>query len=52
MSSATHMSDFNFLTQDSRFDKILKVDSQIKLIWIILVDKGLDKNFCYMKNIY
>ncbi|GBC49532.2 hypothetical protein GLOIN_2v1766467 [Rhizophagus irregularis DAOM 181602=DAOM 197198] len=40
MSSATHMSDFNFLTQDSRFDKILKVDSQIKLIWIILVDKG------------
>ena len=31
-SSTTHMSDLNLLTQDSHFDRILKVDSQIKPI--------------------
>ncbi|CAB4410510.1 unnamed protein product [Rhizophagus irregularis] len=52
MSSATHMSDLNLLTQDSYFDEILKVDGQIKPIWIILVDGDPDKNPYYMKNIY
>ncbi|CAB4415079.1 unnamed protein product [Rhizophagus irregularis] len=51
-SSATHMSDLNSLTQDSRFDEILKVNGQIKPIWIILVDGGPDKNPRHMKNIY
>ncbi len=31
-SSTSHMSDLNSLTQDSRFDEILKVDGQIKPI--------------------
>jgi hypothetical protein len=31
-SSATHMCDLNSLTQNGRFDEILKVDGQIKPI--------------------
>uniref|UniRef100_U9UPR1 Uncharacterized protein n=1 Tax=Rhizophagus irregularis (strain DAOM 181602 / DAOM 197198 / MUCL 43194) TaxID=747089 RepID=U9UPR1_RHIID len=51
-SSATHIIDLNSLTQDSRFDEILKIDSHIKPIWIILVDGGPDENPRHMKNIY
>ena len=51
-SSATHMSDLNSLTQDARFDEILKTDGQIKPIWILLVDGGPDENSRHMKNIF
>jgi len=51
-SSETHMNDLNSLTQDSRFDGILKVDGQIKPIWILLVDGGPDENSQHMKNIH
>src|SRR2546430_7648818 len=51
-SSATHMSDLNSLTQDARFDEILKTDGQIKPIWILLVDGGPDENLRHMKNIF
>jgi hypothetical protein len=47
----THMDDLNSLTQDSRFDGILKVDGQIKPIWVLLVDGGPDENLRHMKNI-
>ncbi|RGB24465.1 hypothetical protein C1646_773063 [Rhizophagus diaphanus] len=39
-SSATHIIDLNSLTQDGRFDEILKIDGHIKPIWIILVDES------------
>ncbi len=45
------MSDLNSLTQDSRFDETLKIDSWIKPIWILLVDRGPDENPYHMKNI-
>ncbi len=32
ISSITHISDLNLLTQDSHFDRILKVNSQVKSI--------------------
>jgi hypothetical protein len=51
-SSATHISDLNSLIQDSCFNEILKVDGQIKPIWIFLIDEGSDENPCHMKNIY
>ncbi|GBC47991.2 uncharacterized protein LOC106141435 [Rhizophagus irregularis DAOM 181602=DAOM 197198] len=50
-SSTSHMSDLNSLVQDSRFDEILKVNEQIKPIWILLVDGGPDENPRHMKNI-
>jgi hypothetical protein len=48
----THMNDLNLLTQDSRFDGILKVDGQIKPIWILLVNGGPNENLRHMKNIH
>ena len=51
-SSTSHMSDLNSLTQDNRFDEILKVNGQIKPIWILLVDGGPDENPRHMKNIF
>jgi hypothetical protein len=50
-SSTTHMSDLNSLTQDSHFDGILKINDQIKPIWILLIDKSPDKNPRHIKNI-
>ncbi|PKB95066.1 hypothetical protein RhiirA5_386249 [Rhizophagus irregularis] len=51
-SSSTHMSDLNSLIQDSQFDGILKINGQIKPIWILLVDGGPDENPRHMKNIF
>ena len=51
-SSTSHMNDLNSLIQDNRFDEILKVDGQIKPIWILLVDGGPDENPRHMKNIF
>ncbi|GBC23550.2 hypothetical protein GLOIN_2v1766467 [Rhizophagus irregularis DAOM 181602=DAOM 197198] len=51
-SSSTHMSDLNSLIQDSQFDRILKINGQIKPIWILLVDGGPDENPRHMKNIF
>ncbi|EXX54950.1 hypothetical protein GLOIN_2v1766467 [Rhizophagus irregularis DAOM 181602=DAOM 197198] len=51
-SSATYIIYLNSLTQDSRFDEILKIDGHIKPIWIILVDEGPNENPRHMKNIY
>ena len=50
-SLTTYISDLNSLTQKSHFDKILKIDNQIKLIWILLVNENLNENLCYMKII-
>ncbi|GET01626.1 uncharacterized protein LOC109428822 [Rhizophagus clarus] len=51
-SSEIHMNDLDLLTQDSHFDGILKVNSQIKPIWILLVNRGPDKKLRYIKNIH
>ncbi|CAI2173460.1 2490_t:CDS:1 [Funneliformis geosporum] len=45
------MSDLNLLIRESYFNGILKIDGQIKPIWILLVDEGPDENLHYMKNI-
>ncbi|CAB4430655.1 unnamed protein product [Rhizophagus irregularis] len=37
------MQDLNNLTTDSRNDDVLKVDGEIRLIWILLVDGGPDE---------
>ncbi|GBB92221.1 hypothetical protein RclHR1_19880001 [Rhizophagus clarus] len=47
INSSTYMSDLNSLIQDNRFDGILKINSQIKPIWILLVDGGPDENLPY-----
>ncbi|GES72550.1 uncharacterized protein LOC109428822 [Rhizophagus clarus] len=52
ISSSTHMSDLNSLIQDNRFDGILKINSQIKPIWILLVDGEPNKNLRHIKNIF
>ncbi|GET00604.1 hypothetical protein GLOIN_2v1766467 [Rhizophagus clarus] len=51
-SSSTHMSNLNSLIQDNRFDGILKINGQIKPIWILLVDGGPDENLHHIKNIF
>ncbi|CAI2193009.1 10194_t:CDS:1, partial [Funneliformis geosporum] len=50
-SSTTHISDLNSLTQDSHFDEILKINDQVKFIWILLIDEDSNENSCHMKNI-
>jgi hypothetical protein len=45
------MSDLNSLTQNNYYDEVLKINGQIKPIWILLVDGGPDENSHHMKNI-
>ncbi|CAB4494102.1 unnamed protein product [Rhizophagus irregularis] len=49
--SITHMQDLNSLTTDSKYDDVLKVDGEIRPIWILLMDGGPDENPRFLKNI-
>jgi hypothetical protein len=39
------------LTLDSKYDDALKINGQIRSIWMLLVDGGPDKNPRHLKNI-
>ncbi|PKB99677.1 hypothetical protein RhiirA5_429331 [Rhizophagus irregularis] len=47
----THMQDLNSLTMDSKYDDVLKINGNIRPIWILLVDGGPDENPRFLKNI-
>ncbi|CAG8780395.1 8412_t:CDS:2, partial [Cetraspora pellucida] len=47
----THMNDLYSLMNNGSFDNMLKVNNKIRPIWVLLVDRGPDKNLCYLKNI-
>ncbi|CAG8596260.1 7297_t:CDS:2 [Gigaspora margarita] len=50
-SSLTHMQDLQCLTQDPLYDEALKTNSEIRPIWMLLVDEGPDENPRHLKNI-
>ncbi|CAG8577558.1 3987_t:CDS:2 [Cetraspora pellucida] len=50
-SSITHMEDLTCLVLDNQYSKALKVNSNIKPIWILLVNGGPDENSRHLKNI-
>lgn len=50
-SSLTHMQDLESLTLDPQYDDILKINGEIRPIWVLLVDGGPDENPRHFKNI-
>ncbi|CAG8568014.1 12107_t:CDS:2 [Cetraspora pellucida] len=50
-SSITHMEDLTCLVLDNQYSEALKVNGDIKPIWILLVDDGPDENPRHLKNI-
>ncbi|PKB95214.1 hypothetical protein RhiirA5_437132 [Rhizophagus irregularis] len=50
-SSLTHMQDLKSLTSDPQYDDALKINREIRPIWILLVDGGPDENSRHLKNI-
>ncbi|CAG8833083.1 36957_t:CDS:2, partial [Gigaspora margarita] len=50
-SSITHIKDISSLVSNDQYFGILKINNNIKSIWILLVDRGPDENPCHFKNI-
>ena len=50
-SSLTHMQDLESLTSDPQYDDALKINGEIRPIWVLLVDGGPDENPRHLKNI-
>ncbi|CAG8749408.1 14532_t:CDS:2 [Cetraspora pellucida] len=51
-STITHMSDLYLLVNNSHFDNRLKIDNEIRSIWVLIVNEGPDENPHHLKNIY
>ncbi|CAG8446961.1 4526_t:CDS:2 [Scutellospora calospora] len=49
--SITHMEDLTCLVLDNQYSEALKMNSDIKPIWILLVNGGPDENPRHLKNI-
>ncbi|PKB92170.1 hypothetical protein RhiirA5_445748 [Rhizophagus irregularis] len=45
------MQDLENLTLDPKYNDVLKTNEEIRPIWVLLVDGGLDKNPRHLKNI-
>src|SRR4051794_27120372 len=48
-SSLTHMQDLESLTSDPQYDDALKINREIRPIWVLLVDGGPDENPRHLK---
>ena len=45
------MQDLKNLSLNIQYDNVLKTDGEIRPIWVLLVDGGLDENPRHLKNI-
>ncbi|CAG8848948.1 26266_t:CDS:2, partial [Gigaspora margarita] len=50
-SSITHAEDLISLVSDNQYSEALKINNEIKPIWVLLVDGGPDENPRHFKNI-
>ncbi|CAG8462641.1 13151_t:CDS:2, partial [Cetraspora pellucida] len=48
-SSATYIEDLNYLISNLQYAKTLKIDNNIKPIWVLLVNRGSDENPKHLK---
>ncbi|CAG8835559.1 27447_t:CDS:2, partial [Gigaspora margarita] len=51
ISSSTHIADILSLSENPDLDQALKIENEFKLILVLLVNSGPDKNPRYLKNI-